>query len=73
MFDESDDDELEVLFMRLDTQNDAIEDEDDNYEDEENSEIEKEVDLEVELVGALKELRKDQKEVSVLEKNLQEY
>ena len=54
--DESDDDDTKVLFMGVDTQNDAAKNK--NCEDEEKSEVEVEIYLEEELSWTHKESRK---------------
>jgi hypothetical protein len=64
--DMSEDEDSELLFMGMNTQNN-------NIDNEENSESEGEVDLEEELISALEELRKYKKKNKLLRAQLQEF
>jgi hypothetical protein len=65
--DMSEDDETNFLFMGIETQNKAIDDNEENFE------VEGEVDLEGELISALEELRKYKKRNKSLREQLLEY
>jgi hypothetical protein len=64
--DMSEDEDSELLFMGMNTQNNDV-------DDEENSEFEGEVNLEEELISALEELRKYKKKNKLLRAQLQEF
>jgi hypothetical protein len=66
-FDMSEDDETNLLFMGIKTQNNVVDD------NEEKSEVEGEVDLEGEITSALEELRKYKKKNKSLREQLLEY
>jgi hypothetical protein len=63
----SEDDGIDFLFMVIETQNTATND------NEENSKVEGEVNLEEELISALEELRKYKKKNKSLKEQLVEY
>jgi hypothetical protein len=67
----SEDDDIEVLFMGIETQTNTTED--NNYENEEIPEVEGEFDLEGELISALEELRRYRRKNKSLKEQLLDY